>query len=318
LTSRQAARTIRHRAIPHGRSFVEENTMRMLYFAPRLRLAALAGLFVALFAPAAWCDEARIAINGYDPVAYFTDGAPVRGTSDFEHVWHNARWYFANAAHRDLFIADPEHYAPQYDGFCAMGASLDKGAHKDTVDPQAWSIINGKLYLTHTVRALDRWRQNTADNIQRADEKWAAVKNQPEPVIVGVPCRDKPASVVISLDDGKRRVLVGGQVALADDGKVVGEGDMRAQIEQVGKNVQACLQAAGASSSDIILTRAYVTDTDAFKQNADMRASYLGPESPTSTVNTLPKLAAGPDFMVEIEAVANLNSPSAASAGPKQ
>jgi enamine deaminase RidA (YjgF/YER057c/UK114 family) len=279
--------------------------------------AALLGLLVA---PAAWGDEARIALSGYDPVAYFTDGAPVRGASDFEYVWHNARWYFASAAHRDLFIADPEHYAPQYDGFCAGGASADKGAHKDTVDPQAWAMVNGKLYLTHTTRSLDRWRQNTADNIKRADEKWSTVKNLPEPVIVGTPCREKPTSVVISLDDGGRRVVVGAQVALSDDGKVVGKGDMRAQIEQVGKNIQACLKAAGAKTSDIILTRAYVTDADAFafKQTADMRTEYLGPESPTSTVNTVPKLAAGPDFLVEIEAVANLNSPSAASAQSKQ
>ena len=108
-------------------------------------------------------------------------------------------------------------------------------------------------------------------------------------VIVGAPCREKPTSVVISLDSGGRRVLVGAQTALSDDGKVVGKGDMRAQIEQVGKNIQACLKAAGASTSDIVLTRAYVTDADAFKQNADVRTLYLGPESPTSTVNTVPK-----------------------------
>jgi enamine deaminase RidA (YjgF/YER057c/UK114 family) len=289
--------------------------MREAYFRGS---AMLLGLFVALFGRAAWGDEARIAISGYDPVAYFTDRAPARGASDFEYVRHNARWYFASAAHRDLFVANPEHYAPQYDGFCAMGASLDKGAHKDTVDPQAWAIVDGKLYLTHTVRSLDRWRQNTNDNIKRADAKWSAVKNQPEPVIVGAPCREKPTSVVISLDNGDRRVLVRAQTALSDDGNVVGKGDMRAQIERVGKNIQACLKAAGAKACDIILTRAYVTDADAFKQNADMRTEYLGPESPTSTVTTVPKLPAGPDYLVEIEAVANLNSPSAASAGPKQ
>ncbi|MFL5265628.1 MAG: YHS domain-containing (seleno)protein [Stellaceae bacterium] len=261
------------------------------------RCTALFGLLLSLLASAAWGDETRIAISGYDPVAYFTDGPPVRGANDFEYVWHNARWYFASAAHRDLFIANPEQYAPQYDGFCAMGASLDKGAHKDTVDPRACAIVNVHY----------RWRQNTADNIKRADEKWSAVKNQPEPVIVGTPCRDKPTSVVISRDDGGRRVLVGGQVALSDDGKVVGKGDMRTQIEQVGKNIQACLKAAGAKASDIVLTRAYVTDSDAFKQNADLRTLYVGPESPTSTVTAVPKLVAGSDFLVEIEAVANLN-----------
>ena len=110
---------------------------------------------------------------------------------------------------------------------------------------------------------------------------------------------------------------MGAQTALSDDGNVVSKGDMRAQIEQVGKNIQACLKAAGAQASDIILTRAYVTDAHA-KQNADLRSEYLGPESPTSTVNTVPKLPAGPDYLVEIEAIAKLNSPSAGSAEPKQ
>ena len=102
-------------------------------------------------------------------------------------------------------------------------------------------------------------------------------------------------------------MYVGGQLALDKDGKIVGKGDMRAQIEQAGKNVQACLKAAGASASDIILTRAYVTDADAFKENADIRARYLGPESPRSTLTAVPQLAAGPDFLVEIEAIATLN-----------
>jgi len=101
-------------------------------------------------------------------------------------------------------------------------------------------------------------------------------------------------------------VNVGGQLALDKDGKIVGKGDMRAQIEQVGKNIQACLKAAGAGASDVILTRAYVTDTDAFSKNADMRARYLGPELPTSTTVKVPKLAAGSDFLVEIEAVATV------------
>ena len=142
----------------------------------------------------------------------------------------------------------------------------------------------------------------------------------------------QPRGIHVSMVEGKARytqvvtvsgtgkmIFVAGQLARDAQGVCVGKGDMRAQIEQVGKNIQACLKAAGASTSDIILTRAYVTDADAFKfkQNADMRAEYLGPESPTSTVNTVSKLAAGPDFLVEIEAVANLKSQSAASADHK-
>ena len=119
-----------------------------------------------------------------DPVAYFTDGKPVPGMAEFEYQWHDARWRFASAAHRNLFAKNPEHYAPQYDSYCALGVAF-KEPHKDTVDPNAWAIINGKLYLTHTARALAAWRGNAAANIDRAKETWPTVKTQAEPVVVG-------------------------------------------------------------------------------------------------------------------------------------
>jgi enamine deaminase RidA (YjgF/YER057c/UK114 family) len=81
---------------------------------------------------------------------------------------------------------------------------------------------------------------------------------------------------------------------------------MRAQIEHVGKNIQACLTAAGASTSSIVKTGEYVTDLDAFLTNADMRARYLGPELPTSTTVKVDHLA-GPDFLGEMEAIATVN-----------
>jgi hypothetical protein len=124
-------------------------------------------------------DEARLAIGGYDAVAYFTDARPVPGRGEIEYVWHNARWRFASAAHREMFVHDPERYAPQYDGYCAMGAARGQEAHKDTVDPQAWAIVDGKLYLTHGPEALAKWRQNPAENIKNADRDWPNVKNQP-------------------------------------------------------------------------------------------------------------------------------------------
>jgi len=277
------------------------------------RCAALFGfLLVSLLGPAAWGDETRLSISGYDPVAYFTDGKPVLGSSEFEYVWHDARWRFASAAHRDLFVKDPEQYAPQYDGYCAMGVAWQQ-PHKDTVDPNAWAIVEGKLYLTHTSRSLAAWQEKAAENIKRGDQNWSTVEHQAEPAIVGPPCHDRPPSVVISFKDGGRRLLVGGQVAVDKDGNVVGKRDMRAQIEQVGKNVQACLTEAGASVSDIILTQAYVTDAEAFSKNADVLARYLGSKTKTSNIAAV-SLSAGPDFLVEIEAVADLNSPAAASA----
>src|SRR5271166_6290502 len=116
---------------------------------PRLSFASLAFLrlvsFAALlgvlsFAPGstAWGAETRLSISGYDPVAYFTDGKPVLGKPEFEQVWHNLRWRFATAEHRDMFVKDPNRYTPEYDGYCAMGiANGQATAHKDTVDPEA-------------------------------------------------------------------------------------------------------------------------------------------------------------------------------------
>jgi len=278
------------------------------------RCATLFGLLASLLGASAWGDEARLSISGYDPVAYFTDGKPVPGSSEFEYLWHDARWRFASAAHRDLFIKDPEHYAPQYDGYCAMGVAWQQ-PHKDTVDPNAWTIVDGKLYLTHTTRSLAAWQEKAAENIKRADQNWSTVEHQAEPVIVGPPCHDRPPSVVISFKDGGRQVLVGGQTAVDKDGNIVGKGDMRAQIEQVGKNIDACLKAAGAKPSDVVATQAYVTDAAAFSKNADILTRYLGPLPNNSTVQL--SLSAGPEFLVEIEAVAKVNSLASATADSK-
>src|ERR1700722_4823990 len=103
----------------------------------------LALLFTALFASTARADEPRLSISGYDPVAYFTDGKPVPGKADLEYLWHSSRRRLAPSEHRDLFSKDPEPYAPQSDGYCAMGAAeIDAAAHKDPVDPEAWAIVD--------------------------------------------------------------------------------------------------------------------------------------------------------------------------------
>ncbi len=135
---------------------------------------AFTGL-LSLAAGPARSDEPRLAISGYDPVAYFTDGKPVPGKSEFEY-----RWQFANLAHRELFAQDPEHYAPQFDGYCAVGVGgiASSHPHKDIVDPKAWTIVDGKLYLTHNRHWLGVWRQNIAENIKLDEENWPRVKDQ--------------------------------------------------------------------------------------------------------------------------------------------
>ncbi len=176
--------------------------------------AASVGLVLAtLLSSAARGEEARLSISGYDPVAYFTDGKPVQGKSEFEYLWHRLRWRFASIGHRELFIKDPVRYTPQYDGYCAMGTSGDAVAHKDTVDPTAWAIVDGKLYLTHNQYWLQVWREKAAEHIKQADRDWQAVKNLSAPEIVGPPCAATPPTTKVALRDGGHWVVVAGQVA---------------------------------------------------------------------------------------------------------
>ena len=248
-------------------------------------------------------DEARLSISGYDTVAYFTDGKPVPGKSEFEYSWHKLRWRFASSEHRDLFTKDPNRYAPQYDGYCAMGTSNDAAAHKDTVDPGAWAIVDGKLYLTHNQYWLQVWRQKADEYIKRADASWQAVADLPEPVIVGPPCAASPPTTKVALRDGGHWVVVAGQVARDAAGNVVGKGDLRTQIEQVGKNVGACLDAGGATVKDIVFTVNYVTQPAEFEKHADLLQRYFGPPSPKSATVPVPQLA-NPDLLVQVEAFA--------------
>ena len=230
----------------------------------RLRLSAvLAGfLGVTALVPTAQSEEPKLSISGYDPVAYFTDGKPVQGKSEFEYLWHKLRWRFADGAHRELFVKDPDRYTPQYDGYCAMGVSAGDAGHKDTVDPEAWTIVDGKLYLTHVSQAMDAWRENPAEFIKQADANWAAVKDLAEPVVLGPPCPASPRSTLVATRRGGHLVVIGPEAARDESGNVVGKGDMGAQLAQIGKKVEACLEVAGASVSDIVETRTYAADPD--------------------------------------------------------
>jgi enamine deaminase RidA (YjgF/YER057c/UK114 family) len=268
--------------------------------------AMLAGiLLAALAAPAARGEEPRLAISGYDSVAYFTDGKPVQGKAEIQYLWHRLRWRFASVAHRDLFTKDPEQYTPQYDGYCAMGVggNADDDVHKDTVDPEAWAIVDGKLYFTHNKHWLEVWRENAAAYIKQGDRYWDSVKNLPPPEIVGPPCAASPPTSKVALRGGGHWVAVAPQAPRDGAGKIVGKGDMQAQIEQVGKNVGACLAAGGATVKDIAFTVSYVTEPPEFDRYADLRRAYFGSSTPQSAIVPVPQLA-DPDFLVQVEAFA--------------
>ena len=265
----------------------------------------LALLFAPFLASTASGDEPRLSISGYDPVAYFTDGIPVQGKSEVEYSWHRLRWRFVSSEHRDLFTRDPKHYAPQYDGYCAMGVSENEAAHKDTVDPEAWAIVDGKLYLAHNRYFMQVWRESAKQHILQADQDWEVVKDLPAPEIVGPPCATSPPTTKVALRDGGHLVAVGGQVARDEGGNVVGKGDLQAQIEQVGKNVGACLNGGGATVKDIIFSISHVTQPVEFDKYTDLRHRYFGPPSPKSATVPVPRLAS-PDFLVQVEAFAKI------------
>ena len=103
--------------------------------------------------------------------------------------------------------------------------------------------------------------------------------------------------------EGRKLIFVSGQVARDRDGNVVGKGDMRAQLRQVGENLKTALEAAGATLADLVKTTTYVTDIEEFFKHTDVRMQYLGPALPTSTTVEVRRLA-HPDFLVEIEGVA--------------
>jgi YHS domain-containing protein len=114
-----------------------------------------------------------VAIEGTDPVAYFEEGKPVAGSSDFEHEWMGATWRFASAANRDRFATDPETYAPQYGGYCAWAVSQGYTAK---IDPVAWKIVDGKLYLNYSKDVQTQWAGDIPGNVAKADANWPKIK----------------------------------------------------------------------------------------------------------------------------------------------
>lgn len=120
-------------------------------------------------------DEQGIALHGYDAVAYFTAGKPTQGDARFKASYNGATYLFASAENQRKFQANPEAYAPQYGGFCAMGVALEK---KLDGDPNVWKIVDGKLYLNVNQDVSVAWHRDIPGNLAKANENWPAIKDQ--------------------------------------------------------------------------------------------------------------------------------------------
>ncbi len=113
------------------------------------------------------------AIQGYDVVAYFTQSQAVKGVKEFSFTYSDQEWYFASAENLELFKNNPEKYAPQFGGYCAYGMSR---GYKAKTDPEAWTIVNGKLYLNYNLEVRKSWNENQTELIDKANTNWPTVK----------------------------------------------------------------------------------------------------------------------------------------------
>ncbi len=151
-------------------------------FATLLRVA-LVIVFVATTAIAVRSASAAVdpinknffgtALKGYDAVAYFKEGKPVKGKDEFRHDWMGAKWYFASAANRDEFARNPQKYAPQFGGYCSWAVAHGYTAN---IDPEAWKIVDGKLYLNYDKSVQKKWEQDVPGFIKKANENWPKLK----------------------------------------------------------------------------------------------------------------------------------------------
>src|SRR5580704_18063839 len=132
-------------------------------------------------------------------------------------------------------------------------------------------------------------------------------KIQPQGMHVRIMAGQPAYTQVVTVSGTGRQIFVAGQLARDPQGNCIGKGDMRAQIQQVGENIKACLEAAGATLADIVKTNTFVTDYEEFAKHPDMRMRYFGPATPTSTTVQISRLA-DPDAMIEIEAIAVIDN----------
>jgi YHS domain-containing protein len=148
----------------------------------RRRLVLLAGVFTllgrrAVAAAGVVNAEDGVGIAGHDPVAYFTETRAVAGRVDVTAVHQGVTYRFASEANRAAFLADPVKYLPQYGGYCAYGMAR---GYKAVVDPAAFTVAGGKLYLNYNRAIASSWQGNRAREIARADTHWPKVMSSPE------------------------------------------------------------------------------------------------------------------------------------------
>ena len=146
-----------------------------LAFAAAVAISATAALAQAP-KPVVFTDfRSKLALDGYDAVAYFKDGKPTKGTAAHAATWKGATWHFSSAENKAAFEATPASFAPQYGGYCAWAVSEGYTAKGD---PNHWRIVGGKLYVNYNASVQKNWEKNIPGHISRADGNWPVVLNK--------------------------------------------------------------------------------------------------------------------------------------------
>ena len=141
----------------------------------RTLLPAVALLVAVVATPVFGQDYSKSTpgISGYDPVAYFTQGKPVKGNGYNVADYQGVTYAFANEENKELFEANPEKYVPAYGGWCAYGVAVGK---KFVSDPQAWKIVEGKLYLNLDKDIQRKWAKDIPGYIETANSNWKEIR----------------------------------------------------------------------------------------------------------------------------------------------
>ena len=149
------------------------NTQR-LFFTLALAVFAI-GIHTA--SAGEFFEKDGAALRGYDPVAYFTDGKPEKGFTRYTYEYKGSKFLFASAKNQKAFAKNPEKYTPQFGGFCAFGTA---NGVKVSTQPDAFAVVDGKLYLNHDDKVQARWKDDVKGNIALAEKNWPEVAQKPQ------------------------------------------------------------------------------------------------------------------------------------------
>lgn len=145
-------------------------------------LLATTALFVAVRIAAAGealnVDKNGLALQGYDPVGYFTDNKPIKGEAKYTVTYQGGTYHFASAAHQKTFEKNPAKYAPQFGGFCGYAASINKLA---PIQVEYFQVLHGRLVMQHNEKAWKLWHQDVEGNLKKADANWPTLSQQKPP-----------------------------------------------------------------------------------------------------------------------------------------